>query len=290
MTIAQFARLSDIADRFDALILDLWGVVMDGTHAYPGALECLGELHARGKTVILLSNAPRRESAVAERLAGMGIHDRLYDRIVSSGEASRLALETRADAAFAAMGRRYHYVGPDRDANLLDGLDYQAAALDEADFVLNTGIVDDDDPLETYQPMLAAAAARALPMVCTNPDRVVVRHSGQRVLCAGALAEAYQALGATVHYVGKPYPAVYDVCFGLLDGIARARVLAVGDSLETDIAGAKAVGLDTVLVLGGILADPLGIEWGDAAPEDRLQLLCAERGVIPDMVVPALIW
>ena len=138
--------------------------------------------------------------------------------------------------------------------------------------------------------MLAEAAARALPMVCTNPDRIVVRHSGQRVLCAGALAEAYAEMGATVHYFGKPYPAVYNVCFGLLDGIERSRVLAVGDSLETDIAGAKAVGLETLLVLGGILADPLGIEWGDAAPEDRLQSLCAEHGVIPDMAVPALIW
>ena len=117
-----------------------------------------------------------------------------------------------------------------------------------------------------------------------------MRHSGQRVLCAGALAEAYAEMGAPVHYFGKPYPAVYDVCFSLFDGIERSRVLAVGDSLETDIAGAKAVGLDTVLVLGGILADPLGIEWGDAAPEDRLQSLCAEHGVIPDMAVPALIW
>lgn len=290
MTITQVARLSDIDDRFDALILDLWGVVMDGTHAYPGAPECLGELHARGKKIILLSNAPRRESAVAERLAGMGIHAGLYDRIVSSGEASRLALESRDDPAFAAMGRRYHYVGPERDANLLDGLDYQAAPLDEADFLLNTGIVDDDDPLDSYRPMLTAAAARALPMVCTNPDRVVVRHSGQRVLCAGALAEVYGEMGAPVHYFGKPYPAVYEVCFGLLDGIDRSRVLAVGDSLETDIAGAKAAGLETVLVLGGILADPLGIEWGDAAPADRLQALCAEHGVMPNMAIPALIW
>ena len=96
-SIAQFDRVSDLADRFDALILDLWGVVMDGSHAYPGAAECLGELHARGKTVILLSNAPRREQAVVERLAGMDIAHSLYDRIVTSGEASRLALETRSD-------------------------------------------------------------------------------------------------------------------------------------------------------------------------------------------------
>jgi HAD superfamily hydrolase (TIGR01459 family) len=290
MTISQFARVSDLADRFDALILDLWGVVMDGTHAYEGAPECMAELHAHGKKIILLSNAPRRESAVAERLAGMGIDAKLYDRIVSSGEASRIALETRSDPAFAALGRCYYYVGPGRDANLLEGLDYEAAPLESADFLLNTGIVDDDDPVEKYHSMLTTAAGRGLPMVCTNPDRVVVRHSGQRVLCAGALAEAYEAMGGQVHYFGKPYPAIYDVCFDMLDGIDRARVLAVGDTLETDIAGAKAVGLETVLVQGGVLAEPLGITWGESAPDDRLRALCAEHGTMPDMALPALIW
>ena len=290
MTISQFARVSELADRFDALILDLWGVVMDGTHAYDGAPECMAALHDHGKKIILLSNAPRRESAVAERLAGMGIDAKLYDRIVSSGEASRIALETRADPAFAALGRRYHYVGPDRDANLLDGLDYQAAPLETADFLLNTGIFDDDDPLEKYSPMLTTASGRGLAMVCTNPDRVVVRHSGQRVLCAGALAEAYEGMGGQVHYFGKPYPAIYDVCFDLLDGIDRGRVLAVGDTLETDIAGAQSVGLGTVLVQGGVLAEPLGITWGESASDDRLQALCAEHGTMPDMALPALIW
>lgn len=289
-SIAQFDRVSDLADRFDALILDLWGVVMDGSHAYPGAADCLGELHAGGKTVILLSNAPRREQAVVERLAGMDIAHSLYDRIVTSGEASRLALETRIDPEFAEMGRRFLYIGPSKDAGLLDGLDYAPAPVEDADFVLNTGIVDDDDPLEKYDDILRAAAARDLPMVCTNPDKVVVRHSGQRVLCAGALAVAYEAMGGVAHYFGKPYGGVYQVCFDILDGVDPARVVAIGDTLETDIAGAQAFGLKTVLVQGGVLAEPLGIEWGASAPADRLEKLCAEHGVMPDMTIPALVW
>lgn len=289
-TIAHYDRVSELADRFDALILDLWGVVMDGHHAYAGAPECLAELHARGKTVILLSNAPRREQAVVERLAGMGIDHALYDRIVTSGEASRIALETRADPAFAAMGRRFLYIGPTKDAGLLDGLDYTPTPVEDADFVLNTGIEEDDDPLEKYDAVLRAACARGLPMVCTNPDRVVVRHTGQRVLCAGALAEAYEAMGGTAHYFGKPYGGVYQVCFDILDGIDPARVLAVGDTLETDIAGAQAVGLKTVLVQGGVLAEPLDIAWGTSVPPDRLEKLCVEHGVIPDMTIPALVW
>jgi HAD superfamily hydrolase (TIGR01459 family) len=289
MTIALYRSLGRIEDRFDALILDLWGVVMDGTAPYRGAPECLARLHERGKTVLLLSNAPRRETVVAERLAGMGIGPALYDRIVSSGEASRRALERRADPAFAAL-RRYLYIGPDRDRGLLAGLDYREAALETADFVLNTGVADDSDTLEMVRPTLAAARARDLPMVCTNPDRVVVRHSGERVLCAGALAEAYEALGGVVHYFGKPHRAVYELCFELLERVDRARVLAVGDSLETDIAGAKAAGLATVLVLGGVLAEPLGIEWGELAPRERLEALCAEHGVLPDIAIPALVW
>ncbi len=289
-TIAEYDRVSDLVDRFDALILDLWGVVMDGSHAYAGARECLAELHARGKTVILLSNAPRREQAVVELLAGMGIEHALYDRIVTSGEASRIALETRSEPAFAEIGRRFLYIGPAKDTGLLDGLDYAPAPVEEADFVLNTGIVDDDDPLDKYADTLRAAAARGLPMVCTNPDRVVVRHSGQRVLCAGALAEAYEAMGGVAHYFGKPYRGVYQVCFDLLDGTDPARVFAVGDTLETDIAGAQAFGLKTVLVQGGVLAEPLGIDWGASAPAGRLEKLCAEHGVTPDMTIPALVW
>ncbi len=289
MTITTHRQVRDIADRFDALILDLWGVVMDGTAPYDGARECLAELRARGKRIILLSNAPRREGMVAERLAGMGIGDEYYDRIVSSGEASRQALEARA-GDFANLGRRYHYLGPARDANLLDGLDYSAVAVDEADFLLNTGIEDDNDPLDKYQPALATAAQRALPMICTNPDRVVVRHSGQRVLCAGALADSYAALGGPVHYFGKPHAAVYEACFALLDGTVRERVWAIGDSLETDIAGASAAGLETVLVLGGILAEPLGIAWGELAPPERIEALCAKHAITPDRAIPALIW
>jgi HAD superfamily hydrolase (TIGR01459 family) len=289
-TIALYRGLGRIEDRFDALILDLWGVVMDGTAPYRGATECLARLHQRGKTVLLLSNAPRRESIVAERLAGMGIGPGLYDRIVSSGEASRRALARRAHPAFAAIGRRYLYVGPERDRGLLAGLDYREAPLEKAEFVLNTGVADDTDTLEVVRPTLEAARARGLPMVCTNPDRVVVRHSGQRVLCAGALAEAYEALGGVVHYFGKPHRAVYELCFELLDGVDLDRVLAVGDNLETDIAGAKAAGLKTVLVLGGVLAEPLGIEWGELAPPERLEALCAEHGVLPDMAIPALVW
>jgi len=291
MTIAFHDRLSAIEDRFDALILDLWGVVMDGTDPYPGAADCLRALRRAGKRVVLLSNAPRRESVVAERLAGMGIGRDLYDHIVSSGEASYQALARRDRPPFDTLGRRYLYMGPERDRGLLDGLDYEAAPVDRADFVLVTGVVDDSDGLDRYHGDLAAAAARHLPLVCTNPDRVVVRQSGQRVLCAGAQAALYEdEFGGAVHYFGKPHPGVYEVCFEILEGVSRARILAVGDNLETDIRGAAALGLGTVLVQGGVLAEPLGLAWGESAPLDRLEALCAGHGVMPEATIPVLAW
>lgn len=287
MTIAHVPRLSALADRFDALLLDVWGVVMDGTAPYPGAAECLAALVGAGKTVLLLSNAPRRAARVAERLAAIGIAPALYDGIVSSGEASRAAVEA---GRIPGLGGAFYHLGPDSDAGLLDGLDVAPAPLDRADFVLNTGLLSDDDTVEAHRAELDAARARGLPMICANPDREVVRHNACRALCAGALAEAYAARGGTVHYFGKPWPAVYDRCLERLGGAAPGRVFAVGDNLDTDIAGAQRRGLPTVLVQGGVLAAPLGIAWGESAPPPALAALCRRRGIVPDMTIPALVW
>ncbi len=289
--IEMLARFAPLAPRFDAFILDIWGVVMDGAAPYPGARECMSRLREDGKRVVLLSNAPRREAMVAERLAEIGIGPELYDRIVSSGEASRQALERRTTPELAAFGPNYLYIGHEKDSGLLDGLDYaRVDGAGEADFVLNTGIIDDSDTLERFRPGLEAARPRDLPMICANPDLVVVRHGGARVLCAGAIAAEYERMGGTVHYFGKPHGAIYQACFDVLDGIAKPRMLAVGDNLDTDIAGAAAVGLRTALVLGGVLADALGIASGETAPAEKVAALCAQRGVTPDMAVPALVW
>ena len=287
MTIAHFPRVSAFADRFDALLLDIWGVVMDGVAPYPGAAECLAALAGAGKTVLLLSNAPRRAAQVADRLAGIGVARELYAGIVSSGEASRAAI---AAGRIAGPGAAWYHMGPERDAGLLDGLDFVSAPLARADFVLVTGLLDDDDTVAAHRGELDAARARGLPMVCANPDREVVRRGGRRALCAGALAEAYAARGGRVHYFGKPHPAVYDRCLEMLGGARPDRVFAVGDNLATDIAGARRRGLPAVLVQGGVLAEALGVAWGETARPEVLARLCRERGVVPDMAIPALVW
>jgi len=292
MTIPILAGLAPIAGRYDALILDLWGVAHDGRRPYPGALPCLEQLGAAGKRRLFLSNAPRLSAQVARFLEGLGIVEgRHYDHLVSSGEVAREALERRDDAWHAALGRRYFHLGPERDEGLLEGLDYRpAATVAKAQFLLNTGFFDDEsEGVEDYDALFAEARAGGLPMVCANPDISVMR-GDREVLCAGALAAAYAARGGEVGYHGKPHRRAYEVCFRRLEGLSRRRTLVVGDSLRTDMAGAQALGLDAVLVTGGIHADELGPGAGAAPTAERIEAACAAAGVRPLAALAALVW
>jgi len=275
--------LADIADQYDGFIIDLWGVVHDGINPYPGALECLR--HLQGRPVLLLSNAPRREYAVQQMLRRMGIGDGLYTGILTSGEAVWLALRDRTDPWFARLGQRAFLLGPERDRNVLEGLGLGAAASPEAaDFVVNTGPDDERDPrsLTPFLPTLNACLTAQLPMICANPDLEVIR-GGERILCAGALAEHYALLGGDVRSIGKPQPAIYDRAMDML-GVARHRVLAIGDSLRTDIAGAAAAGIEAAWVLGGIHGKELG---GDPA---RIAAVAAALGLSPVATLPSFVW
>lgn len=290
MTVPVYPGMAPFARDYDAVILDLWGVVHDGARLYPGALDCLERLQGAGKRVVVVSNAPRRALAVVETLRGLGIPERLFERVITSGDATRLALARRTHPWYAALGRAYLHLGPERDARLLEGLDYRmVGAVEEAEFVLATGVVDREDELERYEPLLAAGVGRGLAMVCANPDRAVVR-SGRRELCAGALAERYAELGGEVSYEGKPYPLIYELCFEALEGVKRRRVLAVGDGLKTDIAGAVGVGIDSVLVTGGLLADAWGVARSSPPDAELLAAACAAAGAEPSAAILAFVW
>ena len=282
--------MAALAADYDALIVDLWGVVHDGVATYPGARDCLARLRDEGKRVIILSNAPRRAARVVAVLARLGVEEGLYDRVVTSGEATRAALARRADPWYAALGRAYLFIGTEGDGGLLDGLDYHAAAdAESADFVLNIGPAYDMRGIEDYDGVLRRARARGLPMVCANPDLAVIR-GGRREPCAGELAARYAALGGEVRHQGKPYPLIYEMCFEALGDVDRRRILAVGDSLETDIAGARAAGIDALLVTGGLLADAWGAERAAPPDERRLAAACAAAGVTPTAAVAEFVW
>ena len=275
----------EIADGYDGFILDLWGVVHDGVAPIPGAPECLAALRAAGKRIVLLSNAPRRADSIMRQLARMGIPDTLYDGVMTSGEATHLMLQERPDPWYAALGRRVFHLGPQRDRGVMAGLDLDV--LDEpdgADFMLNTG--PDDEAPQTdpshYDPVLRRSAALGLPMICANPDLEVIR-GGVRVVCAGTLAVRYVDMGGDVRSLGKPDPAIYRPVLDML-AVPHGRVLAVGDALRTDIAGAAAVGLDACWVLGGLHGAHLG---GDNA---RTRTEAAAAGLAPAASIQHFVW
>jgi HAD superfamily hydrolase (TIGR01459 family) len=279
-----------IADRYDGFILDLWGVMHDGVRAYPGARDCLAALHRRGKRIVILSNAPRRAAQVVVRNAELGIPAELYHGLVTSGEAAWQALHARSDPWHRGLGRHAYCLMPVRDRGLLDGLGlHEAGSIAEAGFILNTGVESARERIEDFEPVLAEGVAAGLPMLCANPDLVVIR-GGVRELCAGSLAARYETLGGFVHYHGKPHEPIYRLCFEQLGVADRRRVLAVGDSLHTDVAGAARAGIDVLFIAGGIHADELGLAPGEAPSVARLARLCREGRERPTWAARAFAW
>ncbi len=263
-------RLSSIADDYDALLCDAWGVIHDGVRLFAGAKEALLSFRAARGPVVILTNAPRPSSIIPPQLDRLGLPREAYDAVVTSGDATRAEIEARLPA-------RPYRIGPDRDDQLSEGLDVSFAPLEEAGFIVCTGLVDDKrESPEDYRSLLKGAAARRLPMICANPD-IVVRWGGRLIYCAGALAQIYEDLGGDVVYGGKPYPRIYELAMQSIEA-ARGeaadpqRVLALGDGLKTDIAGANGQGIDAVFVAGGG-----GVHEGATSAEGIAETLAKEN-------------
>jgi HAD superfamily hydrolase (TIGR01459 family) len=263
-------RLADLAGRYDVLLCDIWGVIHNGAESYPGPCAALAAWRETVGPVVLISNAARPNPDVMLQLDGLGVPRGAYSAVVTSGDVTRVFLAERAPGpAFK--------IGPSRDAPLYAGTGVRFAALDEAAFIACTGPNDDEvETPEDYRAVLTEAAARRLPMICANPDRVVQR--GPRLIyCGGALAELYEALGGAVIMAGKPHPPIYRAALAKAAELAGepvdpARVLAIGDGIVTDIAGANAQGLDVLFIAAGIHgAETRGADGGlDAAAAQRL--------------------
>ncbi|MDE0389161.1 MAG: TIGR01459 family HAD-type hydrolase [Rhodospirillales bacterium] len=289
MTIPMIPGLAALAADYDGYILDVWGVMHQGGPAYPEAIACVRRLREAGKKVVFLSNAPRLAHQVESVLNGKGVDGTLYDAVVASGDATRQALADRSHPVADGLGTRYHLLGPPWSDDVIDGLGYVPAAdIAEAEFLLGIGLDDGCNTVEAHEPILQAAAARDLPMICVNPDLVVIR-LGVQEPCAGALAARYKELSGRVRYFGKPYSDVYDLTLDKL-GLPPSRVLAVGDGLATDIAGANAAGLDSLLITGGLLADALDLAPGEAPSARALEEACRAAGVRPSKALSTFVW
>ena len=276
--------IAGLAPRYDGFILDVWGVLHNGVEPYPGVIDALERLHAAGKRVALLSNAPMRAEQVARRIEKIGVPRPLFQAVMTSGEEVWQNLLHRTDPFYAALGRRCLFLGTPRHRGMLEGIGLtEAATPDEADFILDTGPDDLDDACTPVRATLERAAALGLPMACANAD-LHVMHGDTLIVCAGQLAKVYEEMGGRVRWHGKPHGSVYAACLELLGIADRSRILCVGDSLRTDIAGANAAGLDALLVAGGIHEAELN-------PLDPARVAAFLDGrPQPRWVAPGLVW
>jgi HAD superfamily hydrolase (TIGR01459 family) len=262
--------LADIARRYDALFCDLWGCLHDGVAPFPAAVAALQAFRAGGGKVILVTNSPRPRPAVIRHLTALGVPRDTWDDIATSGDATQFAM------LMGAVGTRIHHIGAPKDESFFaeyapDLVDLAAATtitrvpLAEAEGIVCTGLVDDlsETPAD-YRAQLLLGKARELKMLCANPD-IIVDMGEQRLYCAGALAEAYEAMGGEALYYGKPHPPVYDLARRRL-GLDDPRILCVGDGISTDVQGGIAEGLDTLFITGGIAAPHFGPDPANPDP------------------------
>lgn len=244
--------LNAIAGTYDAIICDVWGVLHDGTRVYPAAAEALKNFRDHHGRVVLLSNAPRPPVDTARQLATMGMPEGCYDAIVTSGGASREDLTRRTVHGPVKL----LHIGPPRDKPIYNGLNVILTGAEDADVMLLTGLDDHDTQTpDDYADILATAKKHNLTALCANPD-ILVPIGDKIVYCAGAVARAYEQIGGKVIYYGKPYMPVYEMALEAAQ--SKKKVLAIGDALETDIAGAARAGLDALFIASGLHARDIG--------------------------------
>jgi HAD superfamily hydrolase (TIGR01459 family) len=280
------SHFAALAGGYDVVLSDVWGVVHNGIAATAEACDALTRFRAGGGTVVLITNAPRPGANVRAILDRLAVPHSAYDAIVSSGDVARALIVARA-------GERVFHVGPERDLPMFEGLDAPITELERADYAVCSGLFDDTvGTPQDYQPLVARMRARSLPMICANPD-VVVERGDKLVYCAGAIADLYAAAGGDVVYAGKPYRPIYEQALSAAEAargapVAHHRLLAIGDSVRTDLKGAAALGIDSLFVTAGIHAD----ELGERHDPDTLALsnICAAAGVVPKAVMRRLTW
>jgi HAD superfamily hydrolase (TIGR01459 family) len=280
-------RFAPLAANYDVVLSDVWGVVHNGIAATSTACDALARFRAGGGTVLLITNAPRAADVVKQFIDNLHVPHAAYDGIVSSGDVTREVITGR-------RGQRVFHIGPKRDVSVFSELGIEAFAPPEsADYIVCTGLNDDDrESPENYRPLLEKLRARGLLMVCANPDLVVER--GDRlVYCAGAIADLYASLGGEVLYAGKPHRPIYETALAQATALrgqapALARVLAIGDSVRTDLTGANAFGIDCLFVTAGIHAEELG--GRDNPDAALLQRMFAAADKHPKAVMRRLAW
>ncbi len=291
--IPEIAGLHEIAARYDAILCDVWGVLIDGKRHFPRAAEALRRFRGQGGRVVLVTNASRPDAEVRRQLLGLGLPEDVFDDLVSAGEATLREIVAR-------RGPACYHLGPPRDNGLFEeagrrlGVPVRKVSPDEADYVVCTGLFEERAEVPSdYDARLAALKARGLVMLCANPD-IVVAIGDDLVYCAGALAERYAAMGGKVRMFGKPHPPIYAAARERLAALAGrevpdSRILAIGDGAMTDLAGAGRAGIDCLFVTDGIHVEALRRDGQDLDAQ-ALERLVSEAGARPVALARAVFW
>jgi HAD superfamily hydrolase (TIGR01459 family) len=279
--------LSEIAENYDALLCDVWGVVHNGRDRFSEACSALARFKVERGPVILISNAPRPAADVLPQLEALGVPHDAWTAMVTSGDATRALLAERAPGPAWA-------IGPDRDSPLYEGLDLAFSGPEDAVFISCTGPADDTvETPEDYRERLTFCASRGLTMICANPDRVVQR-GDKLIYCGGALADLYAGLDGPVVMAGKPYAPIYEMSLTeaaahLGRQLERSRVLCIGDGVATDLGGAANQKLDALFIAHGIHAEDVLAADGELDPA-RLGVLLAREGGQARFAMRGLVW
>jgi len=251
--------LTEISDRYDAILCDLWGCLHNGLAPFPAAEAALAAFRAKGGTVILLTNAPRPAEGVRKHLTHINVDAADYDGVISSGDAAKAALTA------GMFGTDVYHIGPDRDLGFFEGAGVNRVALEEAESIVCTGLFDDESETPgDYAATILYGKTKGMKLLCANPD-IVVDRGDRRIYCAGALAQAYSEAGGESMYFGKPHPPIYALARQMITELRGtivddARILCVGDGIKTDVPGGINEGMDTLFITGGLSKETTGTD------------------------------
>ena len=270
--------LGQVADDYDVLICDIWGVIHNGKIPFFEACEALTRFRQSRGTVVLVSNSPRPSRAIPEQLASIRVPEGIYDAIVTSGDATIDELSRRAPGPVFKLG-------PDRDDRIYEGLELHFSALEDARFISCTGLFHDDtETPDDYTELLSEARDHGLPMVCANPD-IRVKRGDKMIYCGGALAQKYEDMGGEVIYAGKPHTPIYRLSRAWLEEVlgyvpGAERILAIGDNIHTDLLGAQNENFDCLFIADGM----------DTANSEAAFDLIRDHGISAKYVMGGLDW
>ena len=277
-SLKEVNNFSEISNQYNALICDIWGVIHNGQELFPGISECLLNFKKLNNVVILLSNAPRPSSYVSSVLDKLGFKDECYDGIITSGDLTKKSLDEKI------FGENCYHIGPERDLNIFEGTNVNRVDFNNSDFIFVTGLFNDEIEDENdYLDLLNSAREREMTLVCANPD-LLVQRGNKLIPCAGLISKTYEEMGGKVVNIGKPFSPIFKEAIEMVKKNSRFdehKILVVGDGLETDIKGANSIGLDSILVLGGLFSNN---------SKDKILESIENKGIYPNFFINEFSW